>query len=140
MADVARVDDEVGRLGKGIDLVDGGLKRRGNIRVGRFVESHVAVADLDESKFAFGAGGCILAERARTENSSGNGPDYAAAGPSHALQESAPGDTVIRRVVNNVSCQVCRFQLARLGNRGDANRNLITVSKGGIVLLRFTSC
>ena len=53
MRDVPGVDDEFGLLGQGVDFSDGSLQGCANVGVGRFVEAHVTVADLDEMEFSF---------------------------------------------------------------------------------------
>ena len=45
------MNDEVGLLRQGVDLVDGGLQGGGDIGIGGLVEAHVAVADLNEVEF-----------------------------------------------------------------------------------------
>src|SRR5258706_3469859 len=52
MGKIARVQNKVGRCGQGIDLRNGLLERAGDIRVGWFVETDVAVADLHKAKIA----------------------------------------------------------------------------------------
>src|SRR5262249_974002 len=73
-----------------VDLVNGGLKGPGNIRVGRLVEADMAVADLDESKV-------LLLLRRRTQQPRGRhaareAPHQARACPLHALKETASVD------------------------------------------------
>ncbi len=98
MAEVAGMNDEVGRLRKRIDLVDCCLQRADHIGVGWFVETNVAVANLNETESRFGAGS---AEGARTRDPAADGPDYTCSGPGHALQEAATVDAVVVMVVNN---------------------------------------
>src|SRR5689334_6095341 len=50
MTDVAGVQNELRRVGKGIYLVHGGLERGNHIRICGLVESHVAIADLNETQ------------------------------------------------------------------------------------------
>jgi hypothetical protein len=52
MSPVCRM--KAGRRGQRIDLVDRGLQGTRRRRICRFVEAHVAVADLDEGKVALG--------------------------------------------------------------------------------------
>ena len=60
MGDVAGVEEEVGRGGQGVDLVDGELQGAGYVLVGGLVEADVAVADLDEAEEAAFASGAVM--------------------------------------------------------------------------------
>src|ERR1700719_3192396 len=54
VAHVAGVQDQIGLLFRlrNVNLVDGGLQCRGDVRVGRLAEADVAIADLEETKRA----------------------------------------------------------------------------------------
>ena len=84
-----------------IDLVDGNLQGGGHIRVGRLVESNVAIADLDEAEIgAFdGFVAEILGEGLRDWNPAGHSPDESGAGPSHALEKSSTIHAVVVEVL-----------------------------------------
>jgi hypothetical protein len=62
VAQVASVDDEIRLLRQSVDLIDGGLQGGRYIGIRRFVEAHVAVADLDEVEFSLGRILLILAK------------------------------------------------------------------------------
>src|ERR1017187_3318081 len=117
VAEIARVDDELGRLGQRIDLVHGGLQRSHHVRIGRLVEPDMAVADLHESHLALGlARVCRFGECARAENADDDGPDYACSSPGHAFEESPAVDSVVVVVVKSefghgplFRFSVCRF-------------------------------
>src|SRR5579862_7749134 len=49
---ITSVNDEIWRVGHGIDLVDCRLQGSGNVRIGWFVKTDVTVADLDKSEVA----------------------------------------------------------------------------------------
>ena len=103
MTDIAGMNDELRRMRKRVDFVYGGLQRGGDIRIRGLVESDMAIADLDEVKFALGSGGRSLAESPRAEDAAADGPENSGAGPSHALQESASIDAVVVVVVDDES-------------------------------------
>src|ERR1039457_2175642 len=69
MTDIARVNDELRRMWKPVDLVHRCLERCGNVRIRGFVESDMAVADLNEIQFAFGGACGVLTESPRAEHS-----------------------------------------------------------------------
>src|ERR1039457_494415 len=103
MTDIASVNDELRWMWKRVDLVHRCLERRGNIRIRGFVESNMAVADLNEIHFAFGAACGVLTESLRAEHSAADRPDDSGAGPCHAFQESASIDAIVVVVVNDES-------------------------------------
>ncbi len=104
VAYVARVEDELRRLGEGVDPVDRLLKGANDIGVGGLVESDVGIADLDEIQFRGGERARIgqrIAERARGENAAGNGADHRRAGPAHAAKKAPAIDAIVTGVVQN---------------------------------------
>ena len=105
VAQIAGVDDEIGLVRESIDFIDGGLKRSRDVRIGRFAEADVAVADLHEVKFSPGAFR-VAAEGLGTEDAAADGPQDARAGPGHAFQETAAVDAVGRGIVNGLFCQM----------------------------------
>ena len=52
MTDVPSVQKEFGLLGKSIDLIHGSFQCGDHVRIGRLVETHVAVADLYEAELS----------------------------------------------------------------------------------------
>ena len=128
-------------MGKSVDFVDGGLERRGDIRVRWFIESDMAIADLDEIQFAPAAARHFLSECPRTKNAAANGPDDAGAGPCHAFQESAPVDAVVILIVNvvivnDVSRQSCRLSgfLLKLSTCKTATLRYLFLGRNDMVL------
>ncbi len=106
VAEVAGVNDEVGLLRQGVDLVDGGLQGGGDIGVRGLAEAHVAVADLDEVEFSLRGMLPALAEGLRREDAAAHGPEDSGSGPGHAFQEAAAVDAVVIVVVNDSFCHV----------------------------------
>ena len=100
MAEVAGVDDEIGRDRKRVDLVDGRLECAVHIGIRRFIEADMAVADLNEGQITFGITH-LLAKGARSGNPAGNAPNHPRTGPGHALQKSATVYSVVVVVVND---------------------------------------
>src|SRR6185437_13633615 len=96
MAQVAGVDDEIRLLRQSIDAVHGSLQGRHDIGVGRLVETHVAVADLDEVQSRSTSLAVLAAfEEVRGGNSfGGDGPQQSGAGPCHAFQKASTIETV----------------------------------------------
>ena len=103
VTDIARVNDELRRMGKRVDFVHGRLQSGGNIRIRGLVESDMTVADLDEIQFAFGAARRVLTEGLGGEYSAADRPDDTCAGPGHALEKTASIDAVVVVVVKNDS-------------------------------------
>src|SRR5207248_3222517 len=83
VAEVAGVNDEVGRLRHRVDAVDGLLEGGGHIRVWRFVEPDVAVADLDKCEILTSGAGRLIAKDFGPENAATHGVDNAGAYPAH---------------------------------------------------------
>src|SRR6516162_9290235 len=63
VADVSGMQDEAWLGGQSIDLIHGYLQRSRDIRIGRLVEAHMAVTDLDKAQLALGL---LFAEFAQT--------------------------------------------------------------------------
>src|SRR5262245_9678825 len=102
MRDVAGVNHEGGFDGERLDLPDRFIERTEHIRIGRLVETDMAVADLQE-----GQRGCRLrpgltddAERAR--HAAHNRPQHTGSGPGHAFEYLASIDT--RAVAVVIEC------------------------------------
>ena len=98
---ITGVNDEIGFVGHGVDLVDCGLQSGGDVRVGRFVKSDVAVADLYKGEVpAFSSVFAVaFSEGPRRWNAAAHSPDQAGTCPCHALQESPTIDTVVIEVL-----------------------------------------
>src|SRR5271165_2233656 len=104
MADVTGVQHEGGRDWQRIDFVHRRLQGAHHVRVRRLVEPHVAVADLDETEFAF-----IFMAPHKGETAQAVGAEYAAFDhakgarprPRHTLQETSAVNSVMVVVVQN---------------------------------------
>src|SRR5664280_797800 len=103
--DVAGVDHE-GRLCRNsFDAGDRPFQRALGIRVGRLVEAHMAVADLQkrqaQSSGRFGVGGhgfrsvSLIDQAERMRHPAADGPQHPGAGPGHAFQHLAAAGAVI---------------------------------------------
>src|SRR5208337_380622 len=98
MADVTGVQHEGGRDWQRIDFVHRRLQCAHHVRVRRLVEPHVAVADLDETEFAF-----IFMAPHKGETAQAVGAEYAAFDhakgarprPRHTLQETSAVNSVM---------------------------------------------
>src|SRR6185437_11317884 len=91
MRDVAGMDHESGLYRNRLDLADRLFQRALGVRVGRLVEAHMAVSDLQEREARrFGCRGFVNKPE-RMRHPAGNGPQHPGAGPGHALQHLAPG-------------------------------------------------
>src|SRR5215470_9148131 len=92
MRDVAGVDHERGFYRQRLDSVNGFLIGAGRIGIGRLVEAHMAVADLQECQ----APGVLChrfvddAERAR--HTARYGPQHSGSSPGHAFKDLATAD------------------------------------------------
>src|SRR5579863_8220705 len=98
MANVSGMEHEFRGGGESIDLVDGRFQRRGYVRIGRFVEPHVAVADLHEAQTALDRFRIHFREAAHTvglQNTALHNAEGASSRPGHALQESAAVDAIM---------------------------------------------
>src|SRR5258708_25082733 len=105
VAQIACVNNEVGLLWQGVDLIDRRLERTGDVGIRGLVEAHVAVADLDEVEFPLRRNH-LLADSLRRQYAAANGPDDAGSSPSHTFQETAAVNTVVVVVVNDSFRQV----------------------------------
>ena len=103
VADVAGVQNECRRHGQRVDLADRGFQGRNHVGVRGLVESHVAVADLDETEFALrglcDVGGIV--ESVGLQHSTFEHAEGSGAGPRHAFQESSAVDSVVVVVERN---------------------------------------
>src|SRR5258708_2894040 len=105
MADVPGVEHEFGRRRQGIDLVDSRLKGGSHVRIGRLVEPHVAVADLNEAEVSlrlFFSDLGKTAEAIRLHDSAVDHAQGPRAGPGHALQKPSAVDSIIVVVMQNL--------------------------------------
>src|SRR5215471_668905 len=93
MADVAGMDDELRRNGQRIYLCDGLLQRCGYIFVCRFVEAHVAVANLDKIESSPRRAGGSMSDLA-VGDPAADCPEEAGPHPGHAFQKAAAIDAV----------------------------------------------
>ncbi len=100
MREVAGVNEKLRLLGQRVDLVDGGLQRAGNVRIGRLVEADVAVADLDKREVVF-RWFRVGSQQFRGGHASGDRPDDTGSGPRHALQKASAVDTVFEKIAIN---------------------------------------
>src|SRR6516162_6453119 len=73
---ITGMNNEVRLTLQGVDLADACLKRSCGVWIGRFVEADVAVADLNEMKFAHGYFS-VLAKRPRVQDAATNCPNDA---------------------------------------------------------------
>src|SRR5581483_7656950 len=103
MRDVPGMKNEVGGIGKCIDLIHGGFQSSNYVGIRGLVESHVAVADLYEREaVAMLLGGAHLrSQSAGLEDACFSNVQSSRAGPSHAFQEAAAIDAVTVMVVFN---------------------------------------
>ena len=88
MSDIAGVDQEGGLVFHRGHMTQCLLEGAGDVGVHRLVEAQMTVADLREAEAGLRRLG--LSDDARPRDAAGDGPDHGAAGPGHALQESAP--------------------------------------------------
>src|SRR5207248_723129 len=109
VADVAGVQKKFRSDGEAIDLVHSGLQSPRDVRIGRFIKAHVAVADLGEAQFASYFLGHLprvqlrqAAHAVGAQHAAADHAKSAGAGPGHALQEAAPVDAVMIVVVQQL--------------------------------------
>src|ERR1700722_17985166 len=95
MADVAGMDHEGRLLRQCVDLGDGLFECAERIRIGRLVETDMAVADLQESETARFLRDRLAHDAERVRHAAGNGPQNTGAGPGHAFEYFAPADAVV---------------------------------------------
>ena len=116
MRQVSGVDEKIRTARGRIDSPQCGLKRRGDVGVGRLVEADVAVADLHECEIRLRGRLHWFAEHPRRGHSAGKSPNQAGAGPGHALQESAAVNAVSAAVGTDgvhLSCFVVQLFLLK---------------------------
>src|SRR5262249_40088775 len=89
VGDIARVQDEGGRLGQGIDLGDRLLEAHRPVRSDLPLETDVRIADLNEGEVARGGVGGLGRQHPRREDPPADGPDEPRSRPGHALEEPA---------------------------------------------------
>src|ERR1700730_10163362 len=106
MGDVAGVDHEGGLDRKSVYLGDRFLQGPERIRIGRLVETDVAIRNLQEAE----AGGRLFGRLRRSNaeelrrfgHAATDRPDDARAGPDHAFERAAPVDSCALLVVRHV--------------------------------------
>ncbi len=94
MRQVARVQQQGGRVPQRINSRDRFAQCAGHILVRSFGKADVAVADLDERKAAGRGGVRVLSEYARDGNAAAQAPQQARADPRHAFEHSPPIDSI----------------------------------------------
>ena len=102
MTDVSGVQDERGRHRQRVDLVHGGLQRANHVGVRGFVETHMAIADLNETEFSLEfmtAHSGDSSQAIGVQHSAFDHAQGARARPCHALQEAPAVDAVVVRFV-----------------------------------------
>src|SRR5205823_969185 len=111
LTQITGMNDEIRRVGHGIDLVDRRLQRGGNVRIGWFVKTDVTVADLDKSEVPAFGGTLVVAlgECPGHGNAAAQGPDQAGSRPCHALQEPAAVDAIIVEVLQFLIDKILLF-------------------------------
>ena len=82
-----------GGVGQSIDLGDRFLQGADDILVRLFIETDMAVADLNEAEIARGDRS-YRAEYFGSEHSAAHRPKHPGAGPGHAFEEAAPIDAI----------------------------------------------
>ena len=90
MTDVAGMDHEGGLLRQRDDLADRFLQRAARIGIGRLVEAHMAVADLQEGEPLRVRRHGLAHDAQRVRHAAGNSPKHAGADPGHAFEDFAP--------------------------------------------------
>ena len=81
------------------------MERGDHVGIGGLVKSHVTVADLDKSQFAFSDPSALfssLTECITGENSPMKHAKRASARPGHTAKKPAPVDSVVVVVVQNL--------------------------------------
>ena len=106
MADVSRVQQKLRRRRQRIDLIDRRFLSSGHVQIRRFVESHVAVADLHEAQLARCRGIRSQigkpAQAVRLQYAALHHAQRARSCPRHALQKSAAIDSVLVVIVQDL--------------------------------------
>src|SRR5581483_3857630 len=94
MADVASVEEKIGRFRQRVDLGDSRLQRADNVLVRLLAESDMAVADLDEAEIALchpgHRGVRRLAEAGRGQHAAAERAEQSCPRPGHTFEKSAP--------------------------------------------------
>src|ERR1043166_4389899 len=88
VCEIARVQEEGGRLRERVDLVNHFLERARDVLVRLLLEADVRVAQLHEGERAARAGERVSA--AGRQRPAAQSPDDGSAGPRHALEKAAP--------------------------------------------------
>src|SRR4030095_8590935 len=102
MADIAGVEQKLRQSWCVIDPVNRHPQGGHYVGVGRLVEPHVAVADLDEAQLPSGGLSKIgSAEAVGSENPTLHDQEGSSAGPGHAFQESTAVNSVVVVIVPN---------------------------------------
>src|SRR6266851_6198201 len=126
MADVSGVEHELGNDRQGVNLVHGGLEGGNHVRIRRFVEPHVAVADLDEAQLTTGVPlhGERIAETVRLQNAALDHAQSSGASPRHALQKAPAVNSIVVLIrVVLVKCDlVSRFLRHHFLRKADSVR------------------
>ena len=94
---VPRVQEKFRIAWQRVDLLNRCLQRSDYVRIHRFVEAHVAVADLHKAQFTLGRGRVQLAQPAQAErlhHAAIHHAECPRSSPRHALQKAAPIDAV----------------------------------------------
>src|SRR5579862_825535 len=94
------MNNEIWRICQCIDFINCSLECAGDIWIGRFVESDVAVTDLHEAEVrsfacAFAVG---FREYMRSCHAPTHCPDQAGTRPCHAFQETAPIHAIVAQI------------------------------------------
>ena len=105
------MNDEIRLVGHRVNFVDCRLQRGSDVRIGRLIETDVAVADLHKAEVPAFAGTSIssLGECPRHWNATAHGPDQPCTRPCHALQEPAAVDAVIVEVLQLLIDKILLF-------------------------------
>src|ERR1039457_679026 len=105
MTDVSGVQDESGRYWQSVDFVDRGLQRANDVGVRCFVETHMAIADLNETEFSLEfmtAHSGNPPQAIGVQHSAFDHAQGTRARPCHTLQEAPAVDSVAVRFVESL--------------------------------------
>jgi hypothetical protein len=92
MGDVAGVDHERGFYRQRLDSVDGFLVGAGRIGIGRLVEAHMAVADLQERQPSYILCHRFVDNAERARHAARYRPQDPGSSPGHAFKDLATAD------------------------------------------------
>src|SRR5579884_1172640 len=110
MADVASVNDKFGGHLQPLNLVQGRFERANHIGIGFFLETDMAVANLNKVELALRDAARTMAhkvaESVRLQDAAGHSPEYAGSGPGHTFEKSAPIYAIVLRLA------LCNFLVA----------------------------